>query len=126
MGSFNACFKVVFDDGVAWAVRFPVAGRAMYPDEKVLREVAVMRFIREKTQIPVLRLIAFGMAADDFDPGIGPFIITEWIDGVTLSSVIEVPPRPPGGPQLRDDIIEDMFYDIYRQMAGHHAGAVDA
>lgn len=118
MVSFNARFKVVFDDGIAWAVRFPVAGRAMYPDEKVLREDAVMRFIKEKTQIPVPRLIAFGMAADNFDPGIGPFTITEWIDGVTLSSVIEVLPRPTGGPQLRDDISDDVLYDIYRQMAG--------
>jgi hypothetical protein len=36
-GSFNWCFKVVFDDGLAWAVRFPVAGNVMHAEEKVRR-----------------------------------------------------------------------------------------
>lgn len=44
-GSFNWCFKVVFDDGAQWAVRFPVACSVMHLEEKVQREVAVMRLI---------------------------------------------------------------------------------
>lgn len=62
-GIFNCCFKVVFDDGIEWAVRFPIAGNIMYPEEKVRREVAVMRFLKERTFIPVPEVIAFGMAA---------------------------------------------------------------
>lgn len=42
-GSFNRCFKVVFDDNTQWAVWFPVPGNVMYPgyvrvDSKTLPE----------------------------------------------------------------------------------------
>ncbi|KAG4439632.1 hypothetical protein IFR05_004881 [Cadophora sp. M221] len=115
--SFNWCFKVVSDDGTKWAVRFPVAGRVVYPDEKVRREVAVMRFLREKTLIPVPEVIAFGMAADNHDPKMVPFIIEEWIDGVPLSTIIEKLPRPSLGPVLRKDISDETLHTIYLQIA---------
>ncbi|TAQ85057.1 hypothetical protein B7494_g6612 [Chlorociboria aeruginascens] len=115
-GSFNWCFKVVFDDGTEWAVRFPVAGNVM-PEEKVRREVAVVRFIKEKTLIPVPAVIAFGMAADNHDLEMGPFIIEEWIDGVPLSTIMEELPRPSWRPVLRKDISDDILYTIYRQIA---------
>jgi hypothetical protein len=116
-GSFNWCFKVVFDDGLAWAVRFPVAGNVMHAEEKVRREVAVMKFIKEETSIPVPAVIAFGMASDNHDPQIGPFIITEWIEGVPLSDIMEELPRPSWGPILREDIDDETLYTIYRQIA---------
>jgi len=113
-GSFNMCFKVVFADGTSWAVRFPIPGKVMYPEEKVRREVAVMKFTQAKTRIPVPRLIASGSAAENHDPAMGPFIITEWIDGVWLVSVMEEKPRPEWGPVLRDDIDEATLSKIYR------------
>ena len=116
-GSFNYCFKIIFDDGTAWAVRFPIAGDVMYPEEKVRREVAVMRFLKENTRVPVPTVIAFGMAIDNHDPEIGPFIIAEWIEGPLLSSIMEELPRPSWGPVLRKDISDDTLYIIYRQMA---------
>lgn len=116
-GSFNWCFKVVFDDGTEWAVRFPVAGNVMYPEEKVRREVAVMRFMRERTLVPVPEVIAFGMAADNHDPEMGPFIIEEWIDGIPLSTIMEELPRPSWGPVLRKDISDETLYKIYRQIS---------
>lgn len=116
-GSFNWCFKVVFHDDTEWAVRFPVAGKVMYPDEKVRREVAVMRFLKEKTLIPVPEVIAFGMAADNHVSEMGPFIIEEWIDGVPLSTVMEELPRPSWGPVLRKDISDETLHTIYCQIA---------
>jgi hypothetical protein len=116
-GSFNWCFKVVFDDGTEWAVRFPVAGNVMHPEEKVQREVAVMRFIKERTLVPVPNIIAFGMAADNHDPEMGPFIIEEWIDGVPLSTIMEELPRPSWGPVLRGDLNDETLHTIYRQVA---------
>lgn len=116
-GSFNYCFKVLFDDGTAWAVRFPIAGDVMHPEEKVRHEVAIMKFLKENTRILVPTVIAFGMATDNHDPEIGPFIIAEWIEGVLLSSVMEELPRSPRGPVLRKDISDDTLYIIYRQMA---------
>lgn len=115
-GSFNLCYKVVFDDGIAWAVRFAVPGRVMYPEEKVRREVAVMKFLKEKTRVPIANIVAHGTAMDDGDT-IGPFVITEWIEGVSLTSVMEQLPRPEWGPVLREDLDDDFLYKIYRQMA---------
>lgn len=116
-GGFNLCFKVLFDDGVAWAVRFPIPGWIMDPDEKVRREVAVLKFVQEKTQIPVPKLIAYGSASENHDPEIGPYIISEWVAGKPLNSLLEELPRPTWGPVLRDDIDDDILYKIYVQMA---------
>jgi hypothetical protein len=63
-------------------VRFPVAGNVMHAEEKVRREVAVMKFIKEETSILVPAVIAFSMASDNHDPQIGPFIIIEWTVGI--------------------------------------------
>lgn len=116
-GGFNLCFKVLFDDGVAWAVRFPVPGWVMDPEEKVRREVAVLKFVQERTRIPVPGLIAYGSASENHDPEIGPFVISEWVDGKPLENLLEELPRPEWGPVLRDDIDDDIFYKIYTQMA---------
>ena len=116
-GSFNWCFKVKFSDNVQWAVRIPVAGNVMHTEEKIRREVAVLKFIKERTLIPVPKVIAFGMAADNCHPEMGPFIITEWIEGVPLSTIMEKLPRPEAGPILREDISDKELYFIYRQMA---------
>lgn len=76
-----------------------------------------MRFLKEKTRVPVLKVIAFGMAADNHDPEIGPFLITEWIDGIPLSTIMEKLPRPNGSPVLRQDISDKTLHTIYRQIA---------
>jgi len=115
-GSFNLCYKVLFEDDVAWAVHFPIPGRVMYPEEKIRREVAVLKFLGERTRIPVPTVMAFGAEADE-KSGIGPFLIMEWVDGVTLTSVMEQLPRPSWGPVLREDIDDDTLYGIYAQMA---------
>ncbi|THV68128.1 hypothetical protein D6D28_06962 [Aureobasidium pullulans] len=116
-GSSNSCHKVVFEDGTAWAVRFPIPGRVMHPDEKIRREVAVMRFVKEKTKVPLPKVIAFGTAADNHDPSIGPFLITEWVEGIPVTSLIEELPRPSWGPVLRHEIEDNLLRKIYRQMA---------
>lgn len=116
-GSFNSCHKVLFKDGVAWAIRFPIPGRVMHPEEKIRREVEVMKFIQHKTNIPVPKIVAFGTAADNHDHEIGPFLITTWVQGVSLTSIMEELPRPEYGPILRDDINEKDLRNIYSQMA---------
>lgn len=116
-GSFNSCHKVVFEDGTAWAVRFPIPGRVMYPYEKICREVAIMKFVRENTSIPVPKVMAFGSSADNHDSDIGPFIITEWVEGKPVTAFLEKLPRPSWGPVIRDDIEEHQLRTIYSQMA---------
>jgi aminoglycoside phosphotransferase (APT) family kinase protein len=89
----------------------------MHPDEKIRREVAVMRLVKEKTKIPLPKVIAFGTAADNHDPSIGPFLITEWVEGITVTSLIEELPRPSWGPVLRHDVEDNLLRKIYGQMA---------
>lgn len=79
-GSFNLCIKVRFDDGGPdWLVRFPVPGKTMFPNEKVRNEVAIMKFIEQRTNIPIPSVVAFGMAEDN-PSGLGSFIITTFVE----------------------------------------------
>jgi len=49
------------DDGIQWMVRFAVSGRVVEADEKHRRvRAATMQFIREKTDIPLPSIIAWG------------------------------------------------------------------
>ena len=89
----------------------------MYPYEKICREVAIMKFVGENTSIPVPRVIAFGTAAENHDPAIGPFLITEWIEGIPVTAFLEKLPRPSWGPVLRDDIGDIQLRTIYSQIA---------
>lgn len=89
----------------------------MYPYEKICREVAIMRFVKENTTIPIPKVIAFGTAAENHDPAIGPFLITEWVEGKPVTAFLEKLPRPKWGPVLRDDIEEHQLRAIYSQMA---------
>lgn len=60
-GSFNVCLRMKFLDGGSAIIRFPCRGYIIYPKEKVRNEVAVMRFIEEKTSIPVPHIFYYGM-----------------------------------------------------------------
>jgi len=114
-GSFNWSCKVQFDDGMQWVVRFPVNGRVMHGDEKVRHEVAVMKFIKEKTSIPMPSIIAWGSSSDN-PLGLGSFIIMEFIEGEPLDRIL----RQGTGPQeriLRSDISDRQLETIYRQIA---------
>jgi len=111
-GAFNYCFKLRFDeDGEEWILRFPIEGDTMDPVRKVLREVAVMRFIREKTSIPIPKVIASGIAEGKF-LGLGPFIIMEFVRGERLDECLFDEED-----NLRQHIRDSTWEIIYRQMA---------
>ncbi|KAH8723979.1 kinase-like domain-containing protein [Phaeosphaeriaceae sp. PMI808] len=105
-GSLNVCFKVAFADGLQWIVRVPKPGRVIFMEKKVRDEVAVMKYIKSTTSIPVPNVIAFGTAEDNVG-GSGPFTITEFIFGDNL------------GVKLFDsNSNQDFEESIYRQIAG--------
>jgi aminoglycoside phosphotransferase (APT) family kinase protein len=87
-GSFNFSAQIRFDDGEQWIIRFPRPGSHMYPDEAVLCEVATMKFMQEKTSVPIARVIGYGTSKDN-PLGLGPFIIMEFIDGTPLDEVMK-------------------------------------
>ncbi|PYH79103.1 hypothetical protein BO82DRAFT_385341 [Aspergillus uvarum CBS 121591] len=79
-------------DGVAWMVRFPRVGRFCddYTDEKVAMEVTALNLIHNRTTIPVPKVHAWGPATSN-PLGLGPFIIMDFIDGVSLSDFLRAP-----------------------------------
>ncbi|KAH7414019.1 phosphotransferase enzyme family protein [Phaeosphaeria sp. MPI-PUGE-AT-0046c] len=71
-GSFNFCLRVMFSDGGADAmIRFSGQGHSVSRDEKTQNEVETIKFIHQNTTIPL-----------------GPFIISEFVEGVSLSSIL--------------------------------------
>jgi len=117
-GSFNACMRIKFQDGGSVLIRLPCPGKIMFPDEKTRHEVAVMRFIEQKTSIPVPHVVAYGMA-DENPTGLGPFIIMDYIPHTSdLSDVLNTPSfKPEDRPLLNPDISPEKLEYVYSQMA---------
>jgi hypothetical protein len=99
-------------------VRFPRVGNVHdgYADEKVATEVMALGLIREGTSIPVPNVRAWGPAASN-PLGLGPFIIMDFIDGVSLSDILKDPDAERPTRLMREDISNDDIEAIYRQFA---------
>jgi len=61
-GAFNACLQMRFGDGGSALIRFPQPGNVRFPEEKLRKEVAIMRYLTENTSIPVPFVLHYGMA----------------------------------------------------------------
>ncbi|KAI2699397.1 hypothetical protein CBS147332_8283 [Penicillium roqueforti] len=96
-GAFNAGMKMVFSDNTTWMVRFPRVGMICndYADEKVAME---------------------GPAASN-PLGLGPFIIVDFVNGVSLSDLLRDPNAERPTRFMREDISDNDIEVIYRQMA---------
>lgn len=120
-GSFNAGMKMLFSDGTSWLVRFVFEGKVAKElvDEKVAMEVSALRIIRDKTTIPVPTVHAWGVSAEN-PLGLGPFIIMDFIEGVSLHDITLRNPDSTCNVDrvLRQDINHSEIEQIYRQMAG--------
>ncbi|KAI0436530.1 hypothetical protein F4803DRAFT_572341 [Xylaria telfairii] len=78
-GAYNINCKVVFNNWEKWMILFQMVGKVMHADEKVEIEVAAMKLIRQKTNIPIPNIKAWGFAIEN-PLGIGPFIMMEFIE----------------------------------------------
>ncbi|KAI9695767.1 MAG: hypothetical protein M1820_008439 [Bogoriella megaspora] len=117
-GAFNAGMKMIFPDGNAWMVRFPRVGNVSdgYADEKVAMEVKALSLIREQTTIPVPKVHAWGLAAQN-TLGLGPFIIMDFVEGVSLTDVLKDSKAERPTRLMREDIDDGSIEFIYRQLA---------
>ncbi|SMY24793.1 unnamed protein product [Zymoseptoria tritici ST99CH_1A5] len=117
-GAFNIVCKIKFDTtGETWAVRFPQHSIDLsVSDEKVEAEVAAINIVREQTDIPVPEIKAWGLARDN-PLGLGPFIMSAWVDGIRLSDVL-IKKRGPGVSRLIDeDVSVTTLERLWRQIA---------
>lgn len=117
-GAFNAGMKMVFSDRTAWIVRFPRVGMVCdkHADEKVAMEVTALNLIRNRTTIPVPKVQAWGPATTN-PLGLGPFIVIDFVNGVSLSDLLQDPNAERPSRVMREDISESDIEFIYRQLA---------
>lgn len=119
-GAFNYCFRLHFDtSSTEWLLRFPIPGDIMRPVEKANQEVAVMKFVKEKTKIPIPKVIAFDIAKGRFE-GLGPFVIMEFIEGERLDEALyEGDHIKPGVEQSNLKFICEQMAQIYLELDFH-------
>jgi len=117
-GAFNAGMKMVFSDNTAWMVCFPRVGMVCddYADEKVAKEVTALSLIYNETKVPVPRVQAWGPAACNL-LGLGPFIMMDFINGVSVSDLLKDPNAERPTRLMRENISDSDIEVIYRQLA---------
>jgi hypothetical protein len=115
-GSFNFCLQIMYNDGTPdVAIRFPGPGHTMFRDEKIRNEVQIIQFLQESTSIPVPRLFSWGLTVDS-PQHLGPFMISEFVEGVHLSDVLADPANPKCL-YLNPDIDRNLLDNVYTQIA---------
>jgi aminoglycoside phosphotransferase (APT) family kinase protein len=116
-GSYNLCASIRFNDGgPRTIIRFPKPGHTLTSrrEEKVKGEVWVLEYLKEKTNLPVPRVISWGLS-DESPKGLGPFIIMDRVEGVSLSTLLRQPIEDEV--IMRDDIEEEKLGYVYEQVA---------
>lgn len=104
-------------------VRFPRVGMvcADYSDEKVAMEVTALSLIHNGTTILVPKVQAWGPATSNVILlGLGPFIIMDFISGVSLSNLLEDPNAERPTRLMREGISDSDIEVIYRQLANSY------
>ncbi|EER25477.1 hypothetical protein CPC735_065770 [Coccidioides posadasii C735 delta SOWgp] len=125
-GGFNVCFPVQFTGDAAddstperWMIRIPILPRLAFPKEKLRGEIATMKFIAEKTTIPIPRLHGYSINSKN-QLGL-PFMLLEFIEGKPLFTVeVRKLPRP----QKRELFAK--LGDIYIQLFQHKFDRIGA
>ncbi|KAI7972763.1 hypothetical protein EIK77_000081 [Talaromyces pinophilus] len=114
-GGYNTGQKFIFEDGSVWFLRLVQRGSVCdeLADEKVAMEVETLTYIKETTDIPVPTVRGWGLAADN-SLALGPFIILDFIAGVSLESVLK---ERPDKRLMKDDIDDTDIEYIYKQFA---------
>lgn len=114
-GAYNIVSKVHFHEtNETWAVRFPQNGNGPISDEKLEAEVAAINIVRRYTDIPIPDIKAWGYAHEN-KLGLGPFLISAWVDGICL---VDFLPSKDGATRLlRDDIPDSTIQRLWRQIA---------
>ncbi|KAJ5771292.1 kinase-like domain-containing protein [Penicillium nucicola] len=77
-GSYNISLRLK-DENVATVIRFSQPGAVLFPEEKVVNEAAVMRFLTEKTSIPIPSIQHSGTKKES-PLKLSPFFMMDYIE----------------------------------------------
>ena len=96
---------------IQWVVRFskPIAERRVL-QMKLRSEVATLRFLHEKTRIPVPKIMGYG----EGDESMPPFLIMENIDGIRLTLLWGVNV----GPSIVSKLLRSIA-EVQRELLSH-------
>ncbi|SRR5258707_9763292 len=84
-GNKNVVFSITFSDGERWALRIPFPPYSELMEERMRADIATMRLIQTRTEIPIPKIHA---ALPTVDSPLGvPFILMDWANGVRLEDV---------------------------------------
>lgn len=117
-GGFNIVFKMTYKNTSAAVIRLPLPGAMMLAEEKVRNEVALMRYIRDKTSIPVPFIYHWGNK-DQSPLNLTPFIIMNHIEHATdMYDLLNTPGCPSDQRGiLTSDINETKLRTLYGEAA---------
>lgn len=120
-GTFHECHWVRFGDGTRWVVRFPLPDMTSWDmvDDKIITEVATLKFLAQETSIPVPTVVGYGFNDGDHPTGL-PFIILKHVSGVPLSSCWD-----DLAPENRLKVFEQLA-DILIVLNSYHFGQIGA
>ncbi|KAH3969883.1 hypothetical protein HBH64_151780 [Parastagonospora nodorum] len=121
-GSFHLSLVVKFSDGGPKAViRFPKPGHTAtaFQEEKVRNEFHFLQFLSEKTTIPIPKVTSWG-TTEDSPQHIGPFMIMDYVDGISLATILKQPTETEQDEViLKTDVDDKKLEYVYEQLADY-------
>lgn len=117
-GSYNISLRMKYQNH-AVVIRLSQPGAVFFPEEKVVNEVAIMRFLIDQTSIPVPFILHSG-TKNKSPLELSPFIIMDYIEHETnMYDALNTPGCPKKERGILDPNINDITLDLlYGQLAG--------
>ncbi|KAJ5114799.1 hypothetical protein NUU61_000558 [Penicillium alfredii] len=116
-GAFNISLQMTYKNSSA-IIRFPQPGAAMFPEEKIRNEVAIMRYIHDRTSIPAPFVLHSGTKKES-PLELSPFIIMEYIThDRNVYDILNTPGCPRSDRGILDpNIDEGKLSAVYGELA---------
>lgn len=117
-GSYNISLRLK-DENEATVIRLSQPGAVFFPKEKGVNEVAIMRFLMDKTSIPIPFIHHSGTKKES-PLELSPFIIMDYIEHETkMYDALNTPRCPTDERGILDPAIDkDRLEMLYGQLAG--------
>ncbi|KAI2795233.1 hypothetical protein POX_a01838 [Penicillium oxalicum] len=117
-GSYNISLQLK-DENEASVIRLSQPGAVFFPEEKVVNEVAIMRFLIDKTSIPIPFIYQSGTKKES-PLELSPFIIMDYIEHETkMYEALNTPGCPIDERGILNPAIDqERLETLYRQLAG--------
>ncbi|KAI1872373.1 uncharacterized protein JN550_004092 [Neoarthrinium moseri] len=115
IGGFNVLYPIrIENSSTEVLVRVPCPNQAVFPEEKMLAEVATTEYISQYTHIPVPKIFYHGIDSD-----IGPFMVIQDLGSRRdIVDALEIPREDPSEtPVLHPEISERKLKRLYIKMA---------